>query len=398
MLASLLAGAALCGVMTSDVFAAEAYQEAGFEDENLYACVVRQYNVDVSMEDEIAEDEVLSDEQLASIDKLFCDYVEGSSDDALSSTFYDANDPATSLVGIEKLTGLTELHVSDHGKHFAGGTDWEVDLSESVSLKYIGLHGNKLISLILPDSDELERMNIGGNALETLDLSGKSRLRWLEVSWNHLDNLDLSDCSGLVSLAANHNLFTEIDLSNNKKLTGVGVVDTAVIELDVSKQPDLVELFVPEDTMVKPYPDYKINDECELTLGLRFVGKYNTILKTEHYSFNNDTHLLTIKSLPVNNIVETNADDYENTYELFESSVYKLDLGNELTTEFKKTKDCVPKSSEESDIKVPDTGGSVAEEQNAHIMEISLVALGVVAALGFIGNYIRDRLQHRVKF
>ena len=408
LLASLLAGAALCGVMTSDTFAAEAYQEAGFEDEDLYACVIRQYKASFPEEAEgITENTVLTDEQLEKMKVLVCRnpsphdiYHEHENH---YETIVDAESGVgvgvESLEGIEKMTGLEVLDIANHGVGKANdSTNWSLDLSDFSDLKYAYVQNNHLISLEIPRGT-LIYLYASGNELTELDLEGQDKMELLEVSWNHLAALDVSDCTELLALSSSYNDELEsIDVSNNKKLGGLGLVGTAVTEVDVSNQPYLGELFAPEDTMVKPYPDYKINDECELTLGLKYVGEYNTIGETEHYFFNDESHLLTIESLPVNNIVQTSAFDGITIYPGHSSVEYKLDLGNELTTEFKKTKDCVPKSSEESDIKVPDTGGSVTGEQNAHIMEISLVALGVVAALGFIGNYVRDRLQHRVKF
>ena len=401
--AGLFASLAICGAAfaTTDTFAAEPYQDAGFEDKELYACVVRQFNAsfpgEITMTNNVY-DTVLTDAQLKKMNALWCDY---DHDGTNRNTYYTAPAPATSLNGLERLTGLVELHA---GKHNYGKseTNWQLDLSNSIQLKYIGLFNNYLTGLVLPKSHTLERLNIGGNRLTTIDLSQQDKLKWVEIAWNRLTELNLADCTELMRLSASYNSLTSIDVSHNKKLEGLGVVGNVIYRIDVSNQPNMDELFAHRDATIIPYPDYSVNERCELTLKLGFIGYYNTITRTGDFAFNDETRELTLWNLPETSYVRV----YEkiSAYE-GSSANYRLYLGDTLATAFNKTKGCVPKGPEptpeqpeESDIKVPDTGGSVTGEQNAHIIEISLVALGVVAALGFIGNYIRNRLQHRVKF
>ncbi len=405
----------LCSAMATSS-AASAIGNNAFEDPNFYACVVKQFNAsfpgEITMAQDVSETN-LSDSQLAKIDELRCHYsLDGNTD----GNYYTAPERVTSYNGIEKLTGIKNIDLADQR---VGG---RLDLSSNTALLYASLHNNNFTSIVLPASGVMKELNIAGNELSAIDLSKQTALYRLELSYNKIANLDLSNNPNLTFIGAQDNLLTSLDLSHNKKLAGLVVVGNNISMIDVSNQPNFVELFAPLSTNVYPYTEYGVNDSCELTLKLKFVGVYNTIMNTEHYSFDKDAHLLTFKSLPSSNYVralETVSGFKER------SATYSIILGDQLVTEFNKTKDCKVKEpdakddkpskdgtsdksnrlkepnktdkTEGLDVKAPDTG-AMTGENNGKIITTSITAIGLVVMFGYLVGYILNRRRHHVKF
>lgn len=361
-----LASSALCGtaLMAPNTFA-DTLASGAFSDQNFLECVVGQYNA--LHPDDVTTKETMTVPQVESLEVLNCNYGEQQYTDLPS--YYTATAKITNTRGIEHMKDLKTLYMSGHS--FSS-----IDLHLHTKLRALSIGtNNNLTSLDLHNSKKLQTANVGGANLSTLNLEGLTELTWLQASHNNLSTIDLSTNTGLQSLE---------------------LVDNKLTKIDVSKSPKLATLFADPTTVITPYTEFGQTDQCELTASLKFVGVYNTIVKTNDYSFNNDTHILTMAKRPAGNGVD--AIEVMSKY-AERSATYRISFGEPLVTEFAKLDKCVPKKADEgSDVKVPDTGINSSEDASAHIIEASILGLATVAALGFIGSYIHNRRRNHIKF
>lgn len=366
-----LASSALCGVALSapNTFAVE--KVAGyFHDDGFLECVVAQYNALNPTTPTTKEDMDIA--QAASIQTLNCNYGNlGQGYTDLPSYFPEGKPRITDTAGITKLTGLRTLYLTGHAFN-------SISLHDNQELRALsmGTNNNLTGTLDLSYAKKLQTVNVGGNNLTGLKLDGLTDLAWLQASYNNLSTLDLSTNTNLQSLELVGNSLTALNTTKNTKLG---------------------TLFADPSVVITPYTQYGINDNCEVTASIKFVGVYNTIVKTSTYSFDNESHILTMSKRPAGNGVD--AVEVISKYEE-RSATYRIVLGG-LEDEFAKLDKCEVKKQDDAEgsgIKVPDTGGSLTEETNAHIIEASIIGIVTVATLGLVGAYIHNRRQNHVKF
>ena len=177
-----------------------------FEDANFNACVTDTYNNKNG-----TSNNVLTDEELASITELSCEY-------SIKNT-----------EGIEKLTNLTDLNLSYNYKLTS------VDLSQNAALTNFSMVGSQLDNIDLSQNKKLVSLNLAGNNLKSIDLSNNKMLRNLylgfySVKANNITNLDLSNNVLLETLSVDSMGLNYLDLSNNTNLTTliVGNMDNSI--------------------------------------------------------------------------------------------------------------------------------------------------------------------------
>lgn len=366
-----LASSALCGVALSapNTFAVETAYDS-FPDKNFLGCVVAQYNA--LNPTKATTIEAIDVSQVASLEVLNCNYGTIGQGYTDLPSYYTATAKITNTGGIKKLTGLKTLYLSGHS--FSS-----IDLSANTKLRAVSIGTNaNLTSLDLHYAPSLQTANVGGANLSSLNLTGLKSLAWLQASHNNLSTLDLSTNTGLQSLE---------------------IVDNKLTSINVSAAKNLGSLFA-DNILVTPYTEYSITDQCEVAASLKFVGVYNTIVKRDGLSFNNESHILTLAKRPEGNGVS--AIEVMSAYQTT-SATYRIVLDG-LENEFAKLDKCEVKKQDASDdangsgVKVPDTGGSLTEETNAHIIEASIIGIVTVATLGLVGAYIHNRRQNHVKF
>ena len=195
-----------------------------FDDDNFYKCVVNAYNKENSTS--IPYTQSLSDSQLGSIKKVECDGYNASD-----------NNKVKSAKGVEKLTALTSLNVSNNQLT-------ALDVSKNTALTSLDVDDNKLTTLDVSNNIVLTDLDVEWNQLTTLDVSNNTALNKLNVRNNQLTTLDVSNNTKLIRLYAYSNQLTTIDVSNNTALTYLDVSYNQLTTLDVSGATSLTKLWV----------------------------------------------------------------------------------------------------------------------------------------------------------
>lgn len=203
-------------------------EEAGFESEELYQCILETLEKD---------DDSVTDEELKTITKLKCNEA------GIEST-----------AGLEKLTELTDLQLSNNDIS-------EIDLSENTKLEHLVLAHNNIESLDLTNNDKLIGINLSNNPISDIDLPENSgsikqlylsdtsivdgdflkkgikkliNLEELNLDTDYIEEIDLSQNTKLKVLTAYNNMIGEIDLSHNIALVDLNLRDNYLEEIDIS--------------------------------------------------------------------------------------------------------------------------------------------------------------------
>ena len=203
-------------------------EEAGFESEELYQCILETLEKD---------DDSVTDEELQTITKLKCNEA-----------------GVESTVGLEKLTELTDLQLSSNDIS-------EIDLSENTKLEYLVLARNNIESLDLSNNSKLIGINVSNNPINNIDLPESSEsikrvylsdtsigegdflvegikkltnLEELNVDTSSVGELDLSQNTKLKALTAYNNIIGELDLSHNTALIDLNLRDNYFNDIDLS--------------------------------------------------------------------------------------------------------------------------------------------------------------------
>lgn len=137
-----------------------------FTDDNFYKCVIDAYNKENETSLPYTTD--LSDEQLKTITKLSCNGLYKSKEDKIKSA-----------TGIEKLTALTYLDVTDNQLT-------ELDVSKNTALKTLEVYNNKLTNLDVSKNTALTYLYVYNNQLMNLDMNNNTALTNLNVRNNQL--------------------------------------------------------------------------------------------------------------------------------------------------------------------------------------------------------------------
>ena len=215
-----------------------------FTDDNFYKCVVDAYNS--KNKTSLPYTTNLSDEQLKTIIKLSC-FTYNKPD----------NEKIKSIDGLEKLTALTHLDVSnnqltslDVSKNTALiqlVVSWNqltsLDISKNTALIWLSVDRNQLTSLDVSNNTALTALYAENNQLTNLDVSKNTALIYLHAYSNKLTKLDVSKNTALIQLYANWNQLTSLDVSNNTALTALYAGTNQLTELDISKNTTLTKLY-----------------------------------------------------------------------------------------------------------------------------------------------------------
>ncbi|MBP3426510.1 MAG: hypothetical protein J6K81_07340 [Rikenellaceae bacterium] len=183
----------------------------------------------------------------------------------------------TSLAGIEQLTGLTELYISNNK---VGSVDLSkntkltkvhayfcdlaaldlsknteltevlcfynklatLDLSKNTKLTKVYCQNNALTEVKLPANSAITDLNVSNNQLTALDAAAYKSVVTLNVSGNALAALDITACAALTELNAEGNKLESIDLSKASKLTSLNLTSNMLTALDLNGCSELTEL------------------------------------------------------------------------------------------------------------------------------------------------------------
>ena len=295
-------------VMASD------YEEAGFESENFYKCVLKT----------LKTTERPSDEQLASITRVDC-----------------INTEIESTKGIEKLSSLTMLTLKNNGitnLDLSGNPILRelivqnnnisnIDLSNNRNLIYIFLDHNDLSSIDLTNNlqvaqldlsynvlesinlslnSQISKLDLSNNLLTSIDLSNNPNISWLDLSNNRFGNLDLTNNTHMDTLNLMDNILTSLNLTNLRSLKYLYLTNNKITSLDLSNQSGLVELDVSGNNIESMIIsnsvrlqtmqiDYNILKDLDLTA--------NTELR-EIYVYHHDIVSLTNEDVLVEKVLE----------------------------------------------------------------------------------------------
>lgn len=264
-------------------------EDAGFESEEVYQCVLEKLNKE--------EDDEITDAELEGITSLSC--VDAGIDNAAD---------------IAKLTGLKELNLSNNDIT-------EIDLSDNTELEYLDLSSNsietidlsensKLIGLVAADSsvkevifpednETIKTVVLNRNSLEALDVSELSNLEVLYLAYNSVSELDLSKNTKLKALNVHNNVLGDIDLSKNTSLVALNLRDNYLEEIDITP---LLSL---------KYLDLSVNNIMELDLSK------NELLETLLVNYN------LISSIDISKLTKLT------TVDLTNNRLDKFDVPNE---------------------------------------------------------------------
>ena len=135
-----------------------------FEDDFFYSLIINSYNNENGTQKKY--DDILTDSELASIKEIDSGDVQGDTADLLKSA-----------KGIEKLTGLTKLDLSNN-------TLTEIDLSHNTKLTQVNLSDNALSSIKFGKNDNLSSLDLSNNYLNSLDISNLKSLSSLDLKDN----------------------------------------------------------------------------------------------------------------------------------------------------------------------------------------------------------------------
>ncbi len=133
----------------------------------------------------------------------------------------------TSLAGIENLTGLTELYISNNNVG-------EVDLSKNTELKVLHAYFCGLDAIDLSKNTKIEELYCFHNNLSTLDLSAQSKLTALDCQSNNLESVTFANGVKLTSLNIAKNKFETFDATKHAELTSFDFSNNLLTAIDVT--------------------------------------------------------------------------------------------------------------------------------------------------------------------
>ncbi len=190
----------------------------------------------------------------------------------------------TSLAGIENLTGLTELYISNNNvgsvdlskntelkvlhAYFCGLSELDLsnnakieelycfhnnlsslDLNKQSKLTVLDCQSNNLDSILFANGVKLTSLNISKNAFETFDATKHPELTSLNCSYNKLAALDITNSPELTYFNAEANLLESIDLSSATQVTSLNVVDNNLTSIDFSACAALTDLYASNNAL-----------------------------------------------------------------------------------------------------------------------------------------------------
>ena len=262
---------------------------SGFNDENLYQCIIDSYND--KNNSNITNEAILSDSQLATITKLVC-----------------KNKNVNDLSGLDKLTNLTELNLMENNIS-------NIDLTSNTNIMYVELSGNPLITSIdLSKNIKLKEIYFRNNSLKNIDLSNNIDLEIIDLYSNEISKIDFTNNVNLKAVELSGNpLITSIDLSKNIKLEEIYFMNDSLKSIDLSENTALRILNIGYNELSSIDLSNNIN--------LEYLNLESNFLASLDLSKNIKLIEITASLNSINNISLPNID-----------SVTKLDLHHNLIT------------------------------------------------------------------
>ena len=239
-----------------------------------------------------------------------------------------------------------------------------IDVSHNVALEYLEIDNNEFTTIDISNNKELTTLSSRYGQLASIDVSNNTNLEKILLDGNKITSIDVSKNTSLRSLDLSGNELTSIDVSNNTYLTGLDLGDNTLTSIDLSNNTALNYLRV-DDIFVKTWitlSEVAGSTEYDLS-SLKFLN--SIIPEGEGYSYNSRTRVLTVADPHINTYLQVRNPQDEEYCE------YKLVLYEE------------PTPDSEDDIKVPDTGASINNEQGSafYILATSTAAiLSVITA------------------
>ena len=217
-----------------------------FDDINFYKCVVDRYNIEENASKNYNdEQDRLNDDELSYIINLDC-----------------SNQNIKSAKGIEKLTGLESLNLSDNELTSIDFSKNEVlrkvilknnqltsVVKNTVSLQEFNVYNNNLSEINVSDNVNLGFLDASSNNLTSIDVSSNTNLETLDLSLNDISNIDLSSNVALKILGMASNKISSIDLSKNISLTNISLNSNKLTDIDLSNNEKLYEIFLSSNNL-----------------------------------------------------------------------------------------------------------------------------------------------------
>ncbi|MCR9228629.1 MAG: hypothetical protein NXH90_14525 [Flavobacteriaceae bacterium] len=134
---------------------------------------------------------------------------------------------------------------------FHSGKLMDLDTSKNLSLEYLSVSRNQLISLDLSANEKLKMFYADYNQLTQITFPQNSKLDFMSVTGNQFSNLDISNNSVLKVFIARENLLTNMDFTNNLVLERFDLSDNLLSEIDVSQNLNLTEINVGRNNLTQ---------------------------------------------------------------------------------------------------------------------------------------------------
>jgi len=328
-----------------------------FEDENLYGCIINQYNM--VNKTELTTEDRLTKSQLESLTSLICYGHKDDSDKKIYST-----------AGLENLINLKELRLTEqllsninlrnHLKleklYLAGNKITDIDLSENVQLKFLDLgfwtitdyiydggiisaigsgRGNRLTSLDVSKLSNLKELYINNNRIEQLDVTQNEKITEINAGDNRLSSVDLSNNSLLETVDFEYNQLKTINIQNNLNIENLDVANNQITELNVGHLKKLQSLYASNnlissiniknnEQLIKLVMSNNELNEIDVTKNPKLLVLEIDSNNIEKIDITNNPELNTIRLmvLPINRI------DISKNYKLTEIRVDQTNISN----------------------------------------------------------------------
>ena len=129
----------------------------------------------------------------------------------------------TSLTGIEKMTNLQTLDLSD------ATSLTEVNLNGNPSLKEVNLSGNSSVTTLNLVDSQVEIVNAEGcNSLEEVNIEGNKTIKELRVSETNISSLNAKNCENLEILECSSSKISSLNLEGCVKLRTLNFAGNAM--------------------------------------------------------------------------------------------------------------------------------------------------------------------------
>ena len=277
----------------------EAYYQAGFEDENLYQCVVDEYNENYSNGNTYEYDELLSESKLSQITSLSCPNRSIKSSGGLyklsnlntldlhNNVELSTNYNVLTYVNISGNNKLKNINLSNNIINMIDGLDNNTELlefrmsnnqlkninvSSNKDLRSLDLSGNKLSNIDLSNNEELIELNLSNNKFRNIDVTNNSKLTKLLINENGLSTINVDNNNELEELSASYNNLKEVIIGGNENLSKLKLSNNNMTKLILNNLPSLEELYL-SDNSLKNFSDYNLN-------ALKILDLHNNIIST----------------------------------------------------------------------------------------------------------------------